>query len=269
MTAQQHLLADAAARVRRARPDLAARFPLGSAEDLARVKAAVLAEQDATAAVCVLSRVDLAAWTAGTCAFALALPSETTTRWRRSFTRTLYLTGSPARLADRFTFTHATGHCAWAPPAVPRAHLGLRRLLKALEVPGPLPPSAPVTVEVPAVAGRTRRTPVHRELHIATAGVPLSEVLVHLGHLLAEAVLDELVLGRDTLTLRPLPRLSRGPFAALRVDADSTDGTAERGHGRLRLWAALTTPLPSPPTGTGHRCAVPSQPRAERSTNPC
>ncbi|HEY5835256.1 DUF6182 family protein [Streptomyces sp.] len=264
--AQQRLLADVAARVRRARPDLAAHFPLDTAEDLDRIKEAVLAEPDATAAVCVLGRIDLAAWTAGTCAFALALPAEAASRWRRSFTRTVYLAGSPARLADRFAFAHTAGDCAWALPAPPEAYLGLRRLLKALDAPGPLPAAAPVTVEVPAVTERTRRTPVHRELYVATAGVPVSGVLVHLGHLLAEAVFDELVLGTDTLTLRQLPQLPVGSFAALRVDADST---AERGRGRLRLWAALTAPLPSPPSGAGHRCAVPSQPREERNANPC
>ncbi|MGW4891336.1 DUF6182 family protein [Kitasatospora sp. NPDC004240] len=266
MTAvQEHLLADAAVRIHRARPDLAARFPLGSAEDLGRVKEAVLAEPDATAAVCVLGRIDLAAWTAGTCAFALALPAGAALAWRRSFTRTLYLAGSPARLTDRFAFAHTTDDCAWTLPAPPREHLGLRRLLKVLEAPRTLPASAPVTVEVPAVPGRTRRTPVHRELHIATAGVPLSGVLVHLGHLLAEAVLDGLVLGGDTLTLRQPPRLTPEPYAALRIDADEADG----GRGRLRLLAALSPPLPAPPSGTGHRRPVPGQPREERSTAPC
>jgi hypothetical protein len=79
------------------------------------------------------------------------------------------------------------------------------------------------------------RAPVCRELHLAVAGVSLSDTLVHLHHLLAEAIFDGLIVPGDRLTLRQLPRLAdTRPFAALRADVDRAYPN------RLRAYAGLT-----------------------------
>ncbi|MGW5695322.1 DUF6182 family protein, partial [Streptomyces asiaticus] len=53
--------------------------------------------------------------------------------------------------------------------------------------------------------------------------VTVSDVLVQVNHLLAEAVLDGLIRPGDRLSLRSVPRLSGSAarFAALRVDTDT------------------------------------------------
>lgn len=225
---QEVLRRQVAQRIRVARPDLADRDL-----SLAGVRQeATTPSETSTAVVCVLRRLDLAALIAGTCVLARSLPAGRVTAWRRSFTRTIFLAGNPDNLRDRFTFQYADpgGAIAWTEPATLREHAPLRRLLRLFDCSGALPPAA--TVRVPGAGVR----PVEHDLYVASTGVTIGERLVHVGHLLAEAVFDGLLAGGDRLTVRHVPRLVGlpGPFEALRVAADPDDPD------RLRAYAALT-----------------------------
>jgi hypothetical protein len=252
---QEALRHQVAHRIRGLRPDLADRdlSPAG----LASVRPEIAAPAETTTAVvCVLRRLDLAAFIAGTCAFAASLPAERVAGWRRSFTRTIFLAGNPDNLRDRLAFHHTDpdGAIAWTLPATLREHAPLRRLLRLFDGSGALPPPVTVTVPGTTVPGTTApgttvpgttvpgttvpgtgTRPVEHDLSVATTGVTVGDCLVHLGHLLAEAVFDRLVSGGDRLVVRPVPRLvgTPGPFEALRVAADPDDPD------RLRAYAAL------------------------------
>lgn len=220
------LLKSAVDRVRTARPELADRLDLSSPYALSAVRAGLhganTAGGDEVLAVVVIGRLDLPGWVRETCAFAHALEPSARSAWRRSFTRTVYLAGSPHNLRERFTFDHIAddGSVAWAGPASGAATATLRRLLKAFESSHELTAQPSATVTVP---GRPRaRPPVHRDLYIATAKVTVTDALVHVNHLVAEAVLDGLIGPGDRLTLRFVPRLTGlgARFAMLRVDTD-------------------------------------------------
>ncbi|MDN3352434.1 DUF6182 family protein [Actinomadura sp. DC4] len=233
MTIGPELLRDEAVRrLRAARPDLAHGRDLSTVSGLAAVQREVGAE---VMAVSVVGRFDLLPWIRGTCAYAAGLPPSLVPAWRRSFTRTIFLAGNPGNLADRFSFAHVSedGGAAWTVPDEESALMPLRRLLKLFDGPGSLPAQAPLTVGVP---GSAVRAPVRRALYVAVAGITVAEVMVHLNHLLCEAVLDGLLACGDVLTVRPVPRLSgvTEPFAALRVGGE--EGRADR----LRAFAGLT-----------------------------
>ncbi|MFI1889335.1 DUF6182 family protein [Streptomyces jumonjinensis] len=235
------LLKSAADRVRTARPELADRLDLSSARALraarAGFRATSAAESREALAVVVVGRLDLPRWVRETCAFALALAPTARDGWRHSFTRTVYLAGNPRNLRERFAFDHIAddGSMAWAGPAPAATTATLRRLLKSFEAPHELTVQPPATVTVP---GRPRsRPPVHRDLCVAAVGMTVSGALVHVNHLLAEAVLDGLIGPGDRLTLRFTPRLSGvgARFVMLRVDTD-----AHRPD-ELQAYAGLTT----------------------------
>jgi hypothetical protein len=245
---QEELRAEAARRIRRAAPGLAARH------DLSTTRGLLAAHEEATAgargdgavrAVVVIRRFDPAVWLRGTCAFALGLAPDIAEAWRAAFTRTIFLTGNPANLAGRFTFDHVAddGSAAWIAPGPPEATDPLRRLLKLFDATRGLP-GAPAPTR--AVAGGT---PAHPDghparryrIHLATAGLTLSDHLVTLNHLLAEAALEGRLRPGDRLTLHRVPRLAElpRPLAALRVAAD-------RAHpDRLRAYACLTEENPA------------------------
>ncbi|MFB7981439.1 DUF6182 family protein [Streptomyces vinaceus] len=235
------LLKSAADRVRSARPELAAGLDLSSTQALRAVRAGLhgarTAPADEALAVVVIGRLDLPRWVRETCAFALALDRGRREAWRRSFTRTVYLAGSPSNLRERFAFEHVAGDdsMAWAGPAPGAEMATLRRLLKAFEAADELTAQRPATVTVPGRADA--RTPVHRELYIATARVSVTAALVHVNHLLAEAVLDGLIGPGDRLTLRFVPRLAGlcAQLAMLRVDTDV------HRPDELQAYAGLTT----------------------------
>lgn len=227
---QEALRRQVAQRIRVARPDLADGDLSPAA--MAGVRRAVTEPSEtSTAVVCVVRRLDLAALIAGTCVLAASLPAGQVAEWRRSFTRTIFLAGNPDNLRDRFAFHYADpgGAIAWTAPATLGEHAPLRRLLRLFEGAGALPP--PSTVRVPGTGAR----PADHDLYVASTGITVGECLVHLGHLLAEAVFDGLMAGGDRLTVRHVPRLVglAGPYEALRV-ADDPDEP-----GRLRAYAAL------------------------------
>ncbi|MYZ35650.1 MULTISPECIES: DUF6182 family protein [unclassified Streptomyces] len=228
------LLTVAAERLRAARPDLPAHWNLSTPHALLAAKEHVLADAasgrtDRALAVAVVRDFRLTSWIREACAFALSLPSERADVWRRSFTRTVYLAGRPDNLRERFAFTHIAddSSAAWAGPSPDETTTGLRRLLKTFSGRRPLTAWRPATVEIPrtdasATGRHDRRRPVHRDLYLATAHVTVSDALVQLGHLLAEAVIDGTVGAGDRLTVRSVPRLTglATPYAALRVDTD-------------------------------------------------
>lgn len=110
------------------------------------------------------------------------------------------------------------------------------RLLKLFDGTAELPTRPPAVVRVLEDQDPAGRTPLRRELHVATAQVTVADCLVHLNHLLVEAVLDGIIGPGDQLTLRQAPALPGlpGPFAALRAT-----GLPDRPH-QLRAYAALT-----------------------------
>ena len=239
---QEDLRAGAASRLSCLRPDLADRFDLGSYADLPaahRHIAELAGDTDSVVAV-VLRSVDLAAWAGATCDFAAGVTPEAARDWRRALTRTIFLSGNPENLRERFAFDHVSqdGSVAWLGPATARAAEPLRRLLRLFDGPMALPPCPAADVRVSA--GHGDRPPVRRDLYVATAHTTVATTLVALNHLLAEAVLDGLVAPGDRLTLRLVPRLvgAPGPFAALRVEP-------EPGHAdRLTASAGLSEARP-------------------------
>ncbi|WP_217170950.1 DUF6182 family protein [Streptomyces sp. AC512_CC834] len=258
MTISQQLLrAENARRIREVRPELAARVDLMTDEGLLAASREVTAEsaEPKVLAVCVLREFELSAWIRETCAFARRVTGEEAAAWRHDFTRTVFLAGNPDNLRERFRFDHVAGDgsAAWLGPAPAEQSTALRRLLKLFPVGAVLPAVSGTTVRLPAdgdahgaaadmaahgAAGG--RVPTARELHLATAGLTLAQGLVHLHHLLAEAVLDGLLGPGDRLTVRPAPHLVgvAGPFAALRV------GPSHRRPHELRAHAALGAARP-------------------------
>jgi hypothetical protein len=249
-TTTQQLIDVAAHRVRRARPELADRWNLSTASGLraAQVElAAGAAERAAGQAtvIAVIADLDLVQWVRETCVFAFSMPSAAAEAWRRSFTRTVFLAGNPVNLRDRFTFTHTApgARLAWCGPSTRDPAVGLRRLLKEFEGAAPAPAVAATTIALPADGTAMHRAPLRRDLYVATDGINLTGALINLNHLLAEAVMDRLVLPGDHLTLRTVPQLTLPParFAALRVDFDVTEPhTLPEARDALRASAGLT-----------------------------
>lgn len=236
---QQTLRARTAARIRAARPDLAARHELTTVENLlAAQEEAVADTSDDTLVAVVLHRLHLPDWIRDTCAFALSLSPEQAAAWRRSFTRTVFLAGHPARLRDRFPFRHVSGDlsAAWTAPGPAGETATLRRLLKTLHAPAPLRHQPDVTVRVPGPGNGDSGPQRHRDLYLAIADHTVPDVLVHLNHLLAEAVMDGLLTGGDHVTLRLMPRIGGLPALPTAVRAVPDHPR----QGRLRAAAALS-----------------------------
>lgn len=248
---QDVLRAAAARRLNVIRPDLAEQFDLADPASLASAYAtAMSSDADPPAAgdvlaVVVLRRVELAAWLRGTCLFAQGLAPAAAAAWRRSFTRTIFLAGNPANLVGRFTFDYIApdGSAAWLAPRPAAATMTLRRLLTAFDIDAALPPLSG-TVEL--LSGAPERAPLDHQVHVATAGMRLTDSLIALNHLLVEAVLDRHIRPGDTLTLHRSPTLAGvpGPFTAIRAMPDPVDAQ------RLRAQACLTrrdsTPITTP-----------------------
>jgi hypothetical protein len=204
-----------------------------------RILAAGATPADApdTTVFAVLPRLDPAAVAASAAAFTLGLDHGRAARWRRAFTRTVFLTGNPANLRHRFAFDHVSdcGRVAWIGPCPPAELTALRRLLP-LVAPAPLPDlPAGIELTLPGGGPAPGPTPRRRVLCVATAGTGVADYLVHLNHVVAEAVLDGHLRGGDRLTLTHAPRLTRGSYDVLRVHADTADDT------RLRAYAGLLT----------------------------
>jgi hypothetical protein len=233
MTLTQEVLRDRVAdRIRLSRPDCAGR-DLSTYARLLSVQQEV-AGDGGPVAVSVLARFEPASWIRGTCGFAMGLTGEQAAAWRPSFTRTIFLAGNPANLAGRFGFAHVAedGSAAWTAPAAQAATDTLRRLLKLFEGAAGLPCREELLVRLPGLG----TDPVRRVLYLTTAGMTVADSLVHLNHLLVEAVLDGLLRPGDELLVRQVPRLVGvcERFDALRIGPDPA------GVERLRAFAGLT-----------------------------
>jgi hypothetical protein len=206
---------------------------LSTVDDLLAVEAGVAAG-GGTAVVAVVRRFDLVAWIRGTVTFAAGLGRAE--QWRGSFTKTLFLVGNPANLVHRFAFGHIdeTGTLAWTAPAPAAAQMPLRRLLRAFVGQRELTIPGDVVVDLPGRPG------VAWMLYIAGTGLTVAQAMVHLNHLLVEAVLDGILTPGDRLTVRRVPRLvGLGPFDALRVVVDPAL------PGKLHALMGLTTEVTS------------------------
>ncbi|MFJ8792336.1 DUF6182 family protein [Streptomyces sp. NPDC102462] len=195
-------------------------------------------------AVVVVDDFDPAAFVAGATAFALGLPAGPREGWYRAFTRTVFLAGRPGSVAARHAHTYLApgGGLAWYGPAPRRELSALSRLLRAFQGPAPVDaPAGPLTVPVPG------RPSGHRvDMTVATGGVGSDAYLVHVHHLIAEAVLRGLVRPGDTLRVEHRRALDPADFrAALAPDRAATVQT-RIGHGGtgpdlLRLYGVLTS----------------------------
>lgn len=265
--AQERLRALLRQRIEAARSGLARRHDLAGPAGLRAAQEEIVQgghDVRPVSVVAVVSRFDLATWVSGICLFAASLDPEPAASWRQSFTRTLFLAGDPAKLRERFTFDQVSADAtmAWSGPAPDGATTGLRRLLRAYD--GMRPFDGPrCTVRVPAPGGRSgsdansepyslpaltgssRPAGVDRwskwwRVELTTVGVTVADALIHLNHLLAEAVMDGLIAPGDELAVRPVPRLVEPweSYATVRISADSRDPD------RLRAYAGLTERTP-------------------------
>ncbi|MFJ8313149.1 MULTISPECIES: DUF6182 family protein [unclassified Streptomyces] len=236
---EQRLHDEAARRLRTARPDLATRHDLATLDGLMAAQSDIAGQDpmDGTLAVVILKRFDLAAWVRATCEYALSLGADRARAWRASFTRTVFLAGNPAHLTGRFCFAHVAEDlsAAWTEPGPAAETAALRRLLKLFDGPARIPAHADMPIEIPG-APSSPRAHMHRDLYLATAQCSVSDALVHLNHVLAEAVLDGLIGPGCVLTLRQVPRLLGvpAPLESVRVVTEHRPTT------RLKAAAALT-----------------------------
>jgi hypothetical protein len=175
----------------------------------------------------VIQRFDLLSFVAGTLRFVSALRSEQRAAWHRELTRTLFLVGSPARLRERFVFDHysESQEMAWIGPKPARSLLALARLLKPLR-------TAEERAWQPTLVCGARPTPA---LELRLAGeLRLEESLIHLNHLLAEAVIEGQLQPHETLILRQVATIESVEAGAMvRV------GRAGPPEHRLTAYASL------------------------------
>jgi len=147
--------------------------------------------------VVVVADLDVAAFVQGAAQFAVGIPAELQDGWYRTFTRTVFLAGRPAAVALRHAHRLVTpdGNLAWYGPAMRGPMLPLSRLLRSFQGPRPVEvPAGPLTVTVPGPAsGHTA------QVTVAIGGVSTNAYLVHVHHLIAEAVLRGLIGPGDTL----------------------------------------------------------------------
>lgn len=216
----------------------------GRLPDLARLAAAEAQAPDLSA-IAVLRRFDPAVFARSSLEFALGLDAARADGWFRAFTRTVFLIGNPANLAERFRFNQVAddGSIAWFGPASSAECTGLRRLLKLFAGTAEPTPPAALTVVVPGAVGDGGR---NFELFMATAGLTMTDYLVHLNHTLAEAALTRTIRPGDRLRLRHVPRLAEpaAPYSVLRVHRDNHDPS------RLRAYTCLRPGQESQPTAT-------------------
>ncbi|MGW2919466.1 DUF6182 family protein [Streptomyces angustmyceticus] len=236
---QECLREQAARRIRTARPDLAARHDLNSYDGLTAARSDMTAEGDpGTLVTVVLRTFHLAQWVRDTCVFALGVGPQQAADWRTSFTRTAFLAGNPAQLRERFPFAHLADDdsAAWTTPGPVARTSSLRRLLKLFHAPAGLPARPDTLVEIPGGHRQSGRPRTRRDLYVATAECTISEALVHINHVLAEAVLDGLIASGDHLVVHQVPRIEGLPvrLASVRVT------TEKHFPGRLKAAAGLT-----------------------------
>jgi hypothetical protein len=189
---------------------------------------------DGPAAIVVLGDFDPEELVAGAVELSRRLPADAAERWRRSFTKTVFLAGNPRNLASRWEFAHVSsdGRMAWLPPAPPDHYLTLRRLLRLFH--GTALPADGARITVPDDE-QPCRAPVAHRLSVDVSGLGLEDYLVHVHHAVCEAVIRGTIRGGDEVQLvhRRGVALPSGPCEYARVHLDREDPA------RLRLYACL------------------------------
>ncbi|GAA1526763.1 hypothetical protein GCM10009827_049510 [Dactylosporangium maewongense] len=155
------------------------------------------AEPADTTVLVVLRELDPAGLVAGAARFAGGLGTAEADRWRRSWTRAVFLFGDPVNLRPG-DVRRSAGGAAWLGPFT-----GAHR-------PGPVRLLRPVTGRLPKLADGTNGRP----LWIATAGLSLVDYLVHLHHTVAEAVLLDRLDPDEPLRLLHRPDLDPAGLGA-------------------------------------------------------
>ena len=158
----------------------------------------------------VVADLDVPAFIGGVTDFALSLPHALRDGWYRTFTRTVFLAGRPASTVLRHPYRHATtrGDLAWYGPVTRSALRPLSLLLRAFQGPAPVEvPGEPLTIVVPGTP--TQHT---AKATIAVGGVSTAAYLVHVHHLISEAVLRGLVRPGDTLRVEHRRSLATEDF---------------------------------------------------------
>lgn len=196
--------------------------------------------------VVTMRSLDLVDLVQGAREFTTTLDRAEAGAWRRSWTRTVFLFGTPANLATRTgaRVVAAEGTTAWLGPFPGTRLPGWTRLLKP--VTGTLP-ELPAEVEVPGagppvevaggglpVEGPGGGTP--RVLHVAVAGLTLTDYLVHLHHTVAESVLLGRLRTDESLRLRHRPALTAGPTPGPPAYARVLPDAGAAGRLRLHTW---------------------------------
>ncbi|TMR01576.1 hypothetical protein ETD83_14470 [Actinomadura soli] len=183
-------------------------------------------------AIAVLRDFTPAAFAASAVAFAAEAAPQARAQWYAAFTRTIFLAGDPRNLSSRFRPDHLSedGSIAWYGPGPLEHHKPLRRMLRPLQ--GTVDLAGLGSQHVPLTA----RDGAIAHLRIAVQGLTLQGYLVHVSHLLTEAVLDGLLTTVGALEIEHVPKLpdDLGPYHALRVSADPQTPD------RLRAYAALS-----------------------------
>jgi hypothetical protein len=187
-------------------------------------------------AVAVLRRFDPVIFARAAVEFALTVEGDRRVGWFRAFTRTAFLVGNPANLDTRFRGDHqsADRSTMWFAPAPEATTVGLRRLLKRFDSPTAPTPPPRLTVQVPGAG-----SDAEHHLQVATAGITVTDYLIHVNHILAESVLTRVVRPGDRLVLTHVPRIGglSTPYSMLRVHRDTADPA------RLRAYAVLRPAL--------------------------
>ncbi|MET7640028.1 DUF6182 family protein [Streptomyces sp. NPDC005438] len=232
MFTQEFLRAQVADRLLAARPDQAPVTGVPDTTALAELAARATAEPSPTTVTVVLRRFAPATFAKAAVEAVAGYLEPQRDAWFRSYTRAVFLCGDPDNLRERFTFAHVSedGSMAWTAPGERGEQTALRRLLQLF----PDSPLPALPGRQPLVESGTTRPPTR--LHLATSGVTRAGYLVHLHHLLAEAVLTGRLKNPSELTLCHLPQLdpAEGPYALLRVAPEPSAA-----DGRLRAFAGL------------------------------
>jgi len=189
---------------------------------------------DAIHALVVLDGFDLAEYVTGTLEHLAQLDRATLDRWHRNFTKTMFMLGSPERIASRFDIVrHRAPHLAWTVPGDSKAHLGLRRLLKPLFTAQLMAMPDRLEIRVPGTSAR------RLELRIARTRT-LESYLVHLNHTLCDAFIEGSLRPGDLLTIVHAGAIHELPEPRLytRVHLDEADRTRLAAHAWLAEEAA-------------------------------
>ncbi|MFJ8630162.1 DUF6182 family protein [Streptomyces sp. NPDC093568] len=196
------------------------------------------------AVVVVVADLDPVEFIAGAADFALRIPDAQRDGWYRTFTRTVFLAGRPASVAARHPYRHATpgADLAWYGPATRRELRPLSRLLRAFQAPAPIAvPAGPLTVTVPGPPSG-----LIVDAAVATGDVSSGAYLVHVHHLITEAVLRGLLRPGDTLRVEHADTLDIADFPAVLDPARAASVQTRITHSgtepdRLRLYGVLTS----------------------------